>query len=252
LLQRLSFIRELDNELSDIDVGLRQQLLPWWNDLLPYIDGLKNDFTWNALPPVVLAAYKLVGLDRSLGLAMANVFKTIHLANCIYCSVRDEGEGQIHDQELQFSILIADYLSGNVIKQLVSAKTSHLLKHLSDMFANINEGLIWQHKLGVSPHEIVIKTRAPLYTTAFRTAAELAGMDEKDKLLYTSLGFNYGMALELMHECRYYNDAEAYYNESRHLFQRLNLSSATVNVPLEKVLIEMHLYSCDVQKAAVI
>lgn len=252
MLQTFSFIKELDNEISDIEVGFRQELLPWWDDLLPYIDGLKDDFTWNALPPLVVAAYRLVGLDRSAGLAMANVFKTIHLANHIYCSVKDEGEGQIHDQELQFSILIADYLSGNVIKQLVLANTSHLLKQLSDMVANINEGLIWQHKLGVSPREVVLKTRAPLYTTAFRTAAQLAGMNEEDKLLYTNLGFNYGMAMEFMHERRYYNEAEAYYNESRHLFQRLNLNLAAVNVPLEKVLIEMHLYSCDVQKAAVI
>ncbi len=252
MLQRLSFIKELDNEISEIEVGFRQELLPWWDDLLPFIDGLKNDFTWNALPPLVVGAYRLVGLDRSTGLAMANVFKTIHLANYIYCSIKDEGEGQIHDQELQFSILIADYLSGNVIKQLVLAKTSHLLKHLSEMVANINEGLIWQHKLGASPREVLLKTRAPLYTTAFLAAAELAGLDEEDKQLYTSLGFNYGMAMELMQERRYYSDYEAYYNESRHLFQRLNLNLAAVNVPLEKVLIEMHLYSCNVQKAAVI
>lgn len=238
--------------MNEIDVRFRQGLLPWWEDLLPYVDGLKEDFTWNVLPPLVLAAYRLAGLSRSLGLAMANVFKTLHLANHVYCSVKDEGEGQGHDQELQFSILIADYLFGNVLKQLVSANTSHLLKNFSDMVADINEGLVWQHKMNVSPHEVLLKTRAPLYTTAFLTAAEMAGMDEENKILYTQLGFNYGMAMELLQDRRYYNEAEVYYNESRHLFHSLNLSPAGANIPLEKVLTEMHLYSCDIEKAAVV
>jgi len=252
LLKKLSFIKELDNEVSEIDVRFRQGLMPWWDDLLPFVDGLKDDFTWNALPPLVLASYRFAGLNRQLGLAMANVFKTLHLANHVYCSVKDEGEGQIHDQALQFSILIADYLFGHVLKQLVTAETSHLLRHFSEMVAEINEGLVWQHKIHISPQDVLTKTRAPLYMTAFLTAAELAGLDEEKKCLYKKLGFNYGMAMELLQDGRYYNEAEAYYNESRHLFHRLNQNSSAPGIPLEKVLTEMYLYSCDVEKAAVV
>jgi len=251
LLKKLSFIRELDNEVSEIDLRFRQGLLPWWDDLLPYVDGLREDFTWNALPPLVLAAYGSAGLSRQVALAMANVFKTLHLANYIYCLAKDEEEGQGHDQELQFSILIADYLFGHVLKQLVLAETAHLLKYFSDMVADINEGLVWQHKMGLSAQEVLIKTRAPLYTTAFLTAAELAGMDDENKLLYAKLGFNYGMALELLQDHHYYNEAETYYNECRQLFRRLNLDSAG-SIILEKLLTEMYLYSCDVEKAAVV
>lgn len=251
-MKKLSFIRELDNEINEIDIRFRQGLLPWWDDLLPYIEGIKEDFTWNALPPLVLGAYKLAGLNRSVGLAIANVFKTLYLAIYVYCQVKDEEEGQTHDQNLQFTILIADYLFGNVLKQLVTAEASHLLRYFSDMAADINEGLVWQHKMGVSGREVLQKTRAPLYTTAFLTAAQLAGMDEENELLYTTLGFNYGMAMELMQDRHYYNEAEAYYNESRRLFHRLDLNPAETGVILEKVLTEMHLYSCDLEKAAVV
>lgn len=252
LLKKLSFIRELDNEVSEIDVRFRQGLLPWWEDLLPYVDGLQNDFTWHVLPPLVLAAYRFAGLNRQIGLAMANVFKTFHFANHVYCSVKDEEEGQIHDQKLQFSILIADYLFGHVLKQLVTADASHLLCYFSDMMAEINEGLVWQHKIHISPQDVLMKTRVPMYMTAFLTAAELAGFDDEKKALYRKLGFNYGMAMELLQDGRYYAEAEAYYNESRQLFYRLNQNSVASSIPLEKVLTEMYLYGCDVEKAAVV
>lgn len=251
-MKKLSFIRELDNDASEIDVRFRQGLLPWWEDLLPYIESLQEDFTWNALPPLVLAAYRFAGLNRQLGLAMANVFKTLYLANRVYCSVKDEEEGQVHDQQLQFSILIADYLFGNVLKQLVVAETSHLLNHFSAMVAEINEGLVEQHKLHMPVQETLAKTRAPLYATAFLTAAELAGMDEEKQCMFNRLGFNYGMAMELLQGGSYYKEAEAYYNETRHLFHRLNPVASAPIIPLEKVLTEMHLYGCDVEKAAVV
>lgn len=251
MLKKLSLIQELDTEVNEMEARFRQGLASWWEDLLPYMIRLREDFTWNLLPPLVLAVYKFAGVNRQLGISMANVFKTLYLANFVYSSVKDEEEGQDHDQEMQFSILIADYLFGHVLKQLVLADASHLLKHFADMVAEINEGLVMEHKLGVNSRQAMMKTRAPLYKTTFATAAELAGLDGDRKSIYQDLGFNYGMAVELLHHNRFYDEAEAYYNQSRLLMRRLNANNPVQN-SLEKALIELHLFSCDIEKAAVV
>lgn len=249
---KFGFQRELANELADFEANFRRRLSTWWEQLLPYTERLKDDMTWNVLPSMVLAVYRYLGLKPRLALDMANVFKTVYLGNRIYESVGDENEGQVHDQKLQFSILIADYLLGHVLKQLVDAQTDWLLDRFAGMIIDINEGLILKHKLHTPLEQALMKYEASLYGTAFLTAAELAGVDESTRILYRDMGLNCGMALGMIQTNSANSEIEPYIDRCETNFYAINKGFSPRSSILEKAIKEIHHYACRVEKAALV
>ncbi len=192
------FTRELQADLQDVNACFHQSLLPWWEELSVYIDGLEQDVTFRSLPAVVIAGYRALGIGRQQTIAMANLFKTIYFANYIHSLIKDEEEGQQCDRWLQFSILIGDYIFGRILKLLLEAKADELLDDFSRLMCQINEGLVVQHKMNDNTEVVIEMTRSPLYATAFRTAAKLSKMENPLIEKYEELGHNLGMAIELI------------------------------------------------------
>lgn len=190
--------RELRAELIEVDQVFKEKLLPCWGEINRYIKILEDDPTWHQLPPLIYMAYKSLGLDRKISVSMTNIFKTIYLANSIHSLIKDDEEGQKHDQELQFSILIGDYIFGRMLKLLVEAGADNLVGHFAIMMAEINEGQIMKWKLGVGQREVLRKTHGSIYATAFETAGCLSGMSDIFLGNYRQLGLNLGMAMELI------------------------------------------------------
>lgn len=184
-------------ELLKVDDVFKQSLLPWWEDISFYVENANKDFTFNYLPAVVIQAFDYLGLEKDIGLSMANLFKIIYFANTIHILVKDEEEGQVYNKGLQYSILLGDYVFGVFLKFMLENKVDNLLNIFADMMSVVSEGLIIEYKLDGDLVQTIEKTRAPFYATAFIIAAKLSGMVEKTTEFYGEIGYNLGMAIEL-------------------------------------------------------
>jgi geranylgeranyl pyrophosphate synthase len=189
--------REMKQDLQEVDQAFESSLAPWWNEIELYMPRINEDPGMKILPAIVLAAYKSIGLSRELALQMANLFKILLLANRIHLLIQDDEEGQQHNQDLQFVILIGDYIFGKVLRLLLDTDAERLLDMFAVMIGDINEGHIMQFKLNGTREEVLAKTRAPLYQNAFGSAAQLDGWPEEKAELYGGVGRDLGMALEL-------------------------------------------------------
>lgn len=185
-------------ELATVNEVFIDTLKPWWDELEGYIPPMAEEMSYRAIPALVINAYHYLGLSRELGIKMANMFRTIYFATRIHEMIGDDEEGQEHTQELQFTILIGDYIFGRVLKLLLETNTEQLLDMFAAMICQINEGLIVKYKSVRSLEEIITVTRAPFYCYAFRSAAQLKGFEAEDAEAYGKLGHNLGMALELL------------------------------------------------------
>lgn len=246
------FSEDVEASLIDVDNLLEKSLLPWWDDITSYKEHLQEDITWKVLPEVVLDVYKYFGIDRQLSIAMANIFKTIYFSNHIHSLVKDDEEGQKHSNDLQFTILIGDYIFGRVLKLLVENGVSELLAVLSNMICELNEGMVLQYKTDVKLHQALQKTRAPLYAAAFDTAAQLSGLEGEHKQLYQEIGYNLGMAIELSNENESGPEAKTYIHNAelilRHCHDFYNMQD---NI-LEKIIKDLHVSICGVHNVAVV
>jgi geranylgeranyl pyrophosphate synthase len=192
------FTKEMQADLLEVDNSFKKSLSPWWEEISGYVPEAQQDISFRLLPAMVIDAYRFLGLERDLALQMANMFKTIYLASKIHVLIGDDEEGQQHNQELQFSILIGDYIFGRVLKLLLETHTDQLLHMFAAMICQINEGLIVKYKSAADLDEVLAQTRAPFYHYAFLSAAKMAGMGPGDAELYGKIGHNIGMALELL------------------------------------------------------
>lgn len=249
---KYSFTREIRTELIDVDKVFKENLLPWWDDVYNYIKMLNEDFTWNQLPPLVYIVYRYLGLDRSISISMTNIFKTLYLANSIHFLVKDDKEGQKYDQDLQFAILIGDYMFGRMLKLLVEAGADKLVGLFAVMMAEINEGRVMERKLQADNKEVLQKTRGSMYATAFETAGQLSGM--KGILLENcrQLGLNLGMSIELMNCDISREEVLLYIHEAERNYKILNQYQRMVNSNLEAVINEVHSLLCNIDKVAVV
>ena len=193
--------REMKVDLLQVDDIFKQSLTPWWDEIYVYVQKLDEDRSFQLLPAIVINAYRHLGLERELSLQMANLFKTLYFASKIHVLIKDDAEGQEQNQEMQFAILIGDYIFGKVLSLLLQLRVEKLLDIFASMICEINEGLIVEYKLDGGLYEILSRTKAPLYSNAFYSAAELAGMTEAVAGMYGQIGYNLGMALELMFVC---------------------------------------------------
>ncbi len=191
-----AFTRSLAEEIREVDAMCQESLQIWWDDLAGLRECLQNDRSFQLMPAVVVLAYKYLDSDRRLTVDMAGLFKTLYFADLIHNQVMDEEEGQLNDQNLQFTILIGDYIFGRVLKLLLKIGAVQVLDNLALMICRINEGLVMQYKLGAEQLEVIKRGNAAIYETAFVTAARLKMLDQEATRLYGRLGFNIGVALE--------------------------------------------------------
>lgn len=233
-----AFTRELEVEMSDIENKFRESLKPWWAQLANLHNKLQADQSFQLIPAVVLMAYKYLDMERDVRVAMGNLFKTLYFANRIHSMVSDNEEGQIHNQEMQFTILIGDYIFGRVLKLLLEAGADQVLDDFAHMISLINEGQVIKHKLDKSPREVLQKTSAPFYSTAFLTAAKLKGLEPTQAMLYAEVGFNLGMTLELS-LIGQKMEALDYLNNTHSLIDKFQIAALDNNFELDKLVQEM-------------
>ncbi|HEX3010435.1 MAG TPA: hypothetical protein VHQ70_00160 [Syntrophomonadaceae bacterium] len=246
-----AFSRELTGEMAEVENTFRDNLLPWWNDISIYHDRMQGDFTWNVLPAVVLSVYKHFGLNGCLAISMASTFKTIYFSNNIHALIKDDEEGQQHDNSLQFAILIGDYIFGTVLKSLVRSGTTNLVGTIAEMICEINEGRVLQTKMNADKNQVLEKIRAPLYGTAFLTAAKLSGQDIEHQQTYHQMGRNLGMSIELFGS-QHCQEAKPYIHTTEILMGRCNDYARKPGTLLEKVIRDLHLSICGIEKVAVV
>lgn len=243
-----SFNREVRNQLNEVDSRFKSGLLRSWPELNTFVNRLEGDSTWEHLPIMTLVFYHYLNIDSKLTSAMVNIFKNLYLSQSIHSWVMDDEEGQEYNQELQFSILIGDYIFGYILKLLLDNQAEKLINSFSMMMCNINEGLVRKHALLLDTEQALKEIKAPLYSTAFQTAAQLAGCNSEN--ICARLGFDIGMAIELLH-LGMNNQADQYVHSSFELLSDLKHRSASGSI-LERALHELHDRACAQERAAVI
>ena len=211
--------REMQNDLREVNETFASSLRPWWNEIAAYLPEVSKDPGFNLLPAMVVAAYKSIGLEQDLTIKMANLFKTIFMANQIHVLIKDDEEGQLHNQELQFTILIGDYIFGKILKLLLEANADRLLDMFAIMIGDINEGFITRYKFDSSFEEGLIKTRGPLYQKAFLTGARLADWPQKQADIFGDIGYNLGMAMELIFFHELISTGQKYLHQAKQAWQ---------------------------------
>lgn len=233
-----AFSRELEVEMADIENIFRESLNPWWGDLANLRNKLQGDQSFQLIPAAVLLAYKYLDMEYDLRIAMGNLFKTLYFANRIHSLVRDNDEGQTHNQEMQFTILIGDYIFGRVLKLLLEAGADQVLDDCAQLVSLINEGQVIKYKSDKSIQEVLQKTSAPFYSTAFLTAAKLKGLEPTQAKLYAEVGFNLGMTLELS-LIGQKMEALNYLNYTHSAIDKFQIEAQDNNFELDKLVQEM-------------
>lgn len=234
------FTREMKADLLEVEDLFKRSLLSWWDEIYIYVQKMDGDLSFQLLTAMVINAYRCLGLERELSIQMANLFKTINFASKIHVLVKDDDEGQEHNQELQFTVLIGDYIFGKVMSLLLDTRADKLLDRFAAMICEINEGLIVEYKLNKGLQEVLARTKAPLYNNAFNSAAELAGLAPEVTGIYTELGYNLGMALELLYVHGQKEDVGAYLIKAEQLLQSLRHHIPGMEPGLEKLVQEMY------------
>jgi len=233
------FNKDIQTDLQEVDKTFRSSLVPWWDEISAYMPKIDKDLGFRILPVMVINAYRSLGLEKDLAIQMANLFKTIDFASKIHVMVKDDDEGQKHNQEMQFTILIGDYIFGRVLKLLVETRTDHLLNMFATMIGTINEGLIIQHEFKSGLEQTLVQTRAPLYFNAFLSAAKMADLPPDTAEVYGEIGHNLGIALELTFVHGQKGVGQAYLDKTKNLLQLLNKNENRRFQSLENLIHQM-------------
>lgn len=246
------FTRALRTELNDVEGMFKRSLLPWWEDIQEYLNSIANDPTWMVLPSIVLSSYKYMGVERQFSKSMTNIFKTIYLAIYIHERVKDDDEGQLYNKEMQFSILIGDYIFGRMLKLLIEAEADRLLPIFSNMICEINEGLVNKHKMGLDYEASLLQTRGPLYEAIYRTAAVSAQKDAEDREMIARTGYHLGMAIEMLNYRLPNHKALRHLAASFESFRTYKQSNNIHDTVIEEVYRELREIISDQNKLAVV
>lgn len=248
----MGMTRELQEDLLAVNQVFKNGIQPWWNDVLGYHERVEKETTFVILPALTLAVFDYMGHKRGVGRAIASIVKLFYFSNRIAETVKDDEEGQVQDRGLQFSILIGDYILGSILKLLVENQVDSLLKLFSDMMADVNRGLVEKYKLNPGRQEMIVKSRIPIYRTAFRAAARLGMVDGQEEERLERMGFHAGMAVELYGERGLQEEARRHIHQAEVLFKqsgrRTEMSSASLAVMLRG----LHEMLCSVDQAAAI
>lgn len=212
------FTRGLQEDMLQVEASFKTSLNPWWAEVEGYYEQLQDDDTFVMLPALALAVYRNMGHDLSTSITLATIVKLIYFSNTIHEKVKDDEEGQKPDQDLQFSILIGDYMLGQVLNILIDKRLDTLLGLFSGMMAEVNQGLIEKYKMNLDWQEGIIKSRLPIYRIVFASAARLAraGLQEEERLAY--LGYHAGMTVELCKESGFHEAARSHAQQAEKIF----------------------------------
>ncbi|HWP98480.1 MAG TPA: hypothetical protein VN426_16680 [Syntrophomonadaceae bacterium] len=244
--------RELHNDLLAVNEVFKSSIQPWWNDVLVYHEQVEKEETFALLPALTLAVFDYMGHKREVALVIASIVKLFYFNNRIVETVKDDEEGQVQDQNLQFSILIGDYVLGSILKLLVENEVDSLLKLFSDMMAQVNQGLVEKYKLSMSCQEIIMKSRIPIYQTAFLAAARLGEVDPQEEARLKQMGLHVGMAVELLREGNLQEEARLHIHGAEALLKQMGKCNETHGSSLAIILRGLHEILCSVDQAAAI
>lgn len=212
------FTRGLQEELLLVETSFKTYLNPWWKEVEMYYERLKDDVTFAMLPALTLSVYRHVGHDLFTSTTLATISKIIYFSNSIHEHIKDDEEGQKPDRELQFSILIGDYMLGQVLNILVDERLDVLLPLFSNMMAEVNQGLIEKYKMNLDWRQGIEKSRMPIYRIVFASAARLAQADAKEEERLSKLGYHAGMAIELCKKADYYETARSHAQQAQSIY----------------------------------
>ncbi|MDD4802378.1 MAG: hypothetical protein PHF24_05485 [Syntrophomonas sp.] len=216
------FSRDIQAELLDVDKLFNKSLSSWWDEIDVFAQELDRDLSRRLLPAIIIKAYRCLGMDKEFYIKMTSLYKIMDFANKIHLTVKDGKEGQENNQQLQFTILIGDYIFGKVFSLLLETRAEKLLPGFAAMICEINEGFIVQYKLNGALQEVLARTRAPLYKNAFASAADLSGLSPDITSIYEDFGYNLGMALELIYVYEQKQLAGGYYSNAKEQLQGMN------------------------------
>ncbi len=233
---------EMQAYLSEVEDEFQSGLRPWWDEISAYLPQADEDLGYQLLPAMVVNAYRYLELDRNLAITMANLFKTFNFANIIHCLVKDDREGQKHNRELQFNILIGDFLFGRVLKLLLETEADKLLGIFAAMIATVNEGLVIKNNLHGELEQVLTKARAPLYEGAFLSAAKMANWDPGAAEVYGKVGHNLGMALELISIYDQQRSGHTYLDNVDYLLKLIQTEEIHGRGELEKLVLYLRSY----------
>ena len=237
------FDNDFKTELRDVDAVIMDNLVSWWPEINKYINQSHNHI-WHSLPVVVFSIYRYLGVDKRVTLLMASVFKMVHMGNAIHAYVKDDEEGQLYNRDLQFSILLGDYLFGKILNLLLEAQAHKHLDTLTRTICEVNEGMIMRYKTNEDNHKIIEKTSGSLYAAAFETAAKMAGVDPEQIGLYIQLGYHIGMSLEMINNESYKDNAYLHVHKCQDIFNTINEEKNILNSSLERGINELHSLIC--------
>lgn len=243
--------RELNNELIELDKVFKETINPWWDSTYSYYQQLLSDITWKTLPPVIIAAYRYLGCEEQV-ITFANIFRTAYFAHHIHAAVRDDEEGQEHNREMQFGILIGDYFFGRLLKLLVEADNKKILVPFAAMICSMNEGMVIKHKIDANNNQVVEKTKASIYATAFLSAAINAEKNAEFCEIYRELGFNLGMCIELSYDTNLRGTALQYLFKTAEIFEQIDKEYHSKNNLLDNVINQMKDILAETKAAAAV
>ena len=242
------FAHDYRHQLNEVERYFKAGMLKPWPEINTYINRLEGDTTWDHLSLMTMVFYEHLSIDQRLSTVMAYIYKNLYLAQSIHCGVKDDEEGQEYNQDLQFAILIGDYTFGYIMQLLLENKAEKVLDSLSAMICTISEGLVRKHQQAWNHIREVEEIKAPLYATAFQTAAQLAGGGQESA--YYRLGHDIGMAVELLH-LGINQQVDKYIHSSFEILSSLKEGNACYGVMM-KVINELHDLACNQDHAAVI
>jgi len=246
------FTRGLQEDLARVNAVFRTGLEPWWDGVGEYYQQVQEVHTFTMLPAVTIAALKYMGHASETCLSLTNIVELFYFSHFIHESIKDDSEGQKHNRDLQFSILIGDMFLGRVLKLLVENRLEALLKLFSGMMADINQGLVEKYNMSLNQQQIAEKTRMPLYRTAFLAAARLAQVDRQEEERMGLIGYHTGMAVELCKSPDWHEDARMHIERARSAFLLAGKRNDLNGEYLAAILSELHEILCTVDQAAAI
>lgn len=214
--------RSFEEDLALVDKYYRNSLRPWWGEVEKHHQRLEEDTAFMVLPALAISVFRDMGNSRDTSLTIGHIIKLICLSNFIHEEVKDDDEGQTQDSEMQFSILIGDYILGQVLDIIIDQQLDSLIKMFAEMMAAVSQGLTEKYKMDLDWQEVVERSRLPLYRTVFQAAGRVAGAGSNTEVWLDSLGYNLGMAVELGKDLRFREEARRFAGRAEEMFQLKN------------------------------
>ncbi|MBO8159086.1 hypothetical protein [Thermosyntropha sp.] len=233
---------ELQNELRKVNEEFTNSFVIWQEEIERYVEKLSHDPLLDIIPAFVLGVYKYAGIDRDLSISMANIFKIIYLGTCIHEGVKDKEEGQECDQEMQFSILLGDYIFGKILKLLIQVEATELLDIFAELICQMSEGLTVKYKMKTDLLYELKNIYVPIFSAAFISAARLSGSDKKKEEAYRRLGCSLGFAVCLSISCDYTEYpplVQFYIDESIRILSELEPENHISSNYIQRLLLEI-------------